>query len=45
LGGRLSTVVLGGRTYEVGGSVIHPQNLIMLDLLKKMGEKKRLILK
>ena len=37
VGGRLSTVEIGGRTFEVGGSVIHPDNKLMTELTKKMG--------
>jgi len=33
IGGRLATVKIAGREYEVGGSVIHPKNKFMEDFL------------
>ncbi|XP_023708450.1 prenylcysteine oxidase 1 isoform X2 [Cryptotermes secundus] len=41
IGGRLSVVEVDGRDYEMGGSVIHPQNKYMVDFLKLLGLKKR----
>jgi hypothetical protein len=37
IGGRLSVINVGGRDYEVGGSIIHPQNKYMMDFLKLLG--------
>ncbi len=39
VGGRAATVKMAGHEYEVGGSVIHPQNKIMLDLVQELGEE------
>lgn len=37
IGGRLATFDLGGRTYESGGTVIHPANKLVRDLVKELG--------
>ena len=37
VGGRLSTVSIGGREYEAGGSVIHPGNQYMVNMTKLLG--------
>ncbi|XP_076045567.1 prenylcysteine oxidase 1-like [Oratosquilla oratoria] len=37
IGGRLATTVIGGREYEIGGSIIHPKNNYMVDFAKKFG--------
>jgi protoporphyrinogen oxidase len=37
IGGRLSVINVGGRDYEVGGSIIHPKNKYMVDFLKLLG--------
>lgn len=45
IGGRLSVIEVDGRDYEVGGSVIHPQNKYMVDFLKLLGNLRLLTLK
>lgn len=40
IGGRLATVKIAGREYEVGGSVIHPANKFMEDFLAICDMKK-----
>lgn len=37
IGGRLKTVNLAGETYECGGTIIHPSNRLMDELVSKMG--------
>ena len=39
VGGRLATVEMAGKEYEVGGSIIHSANLLMTELLEETGEK------
>ncbi|XP_046394831.1 prenylcysteine oxidase-like [Ischnura elegans] len=41
IGGRLATVDIGDRSYEAGGSVIHPDNKYMAHFCKKFGLPKR----
>ena len=41
IGGRLKTVNLAGKTYECGGTIIHPANKLMVDLTKEMGLEHR----
>ncbi|GAB6028447.1 Prenylcysteine oxidase-like [Chamberlinius hualienensis] len=41
IGGRLATTVLNNNGYEIGGSVIHPQNKYMSDFLQLTGLKKK----
>jgi prenylcysteine oxidase/farnesylcysteine lyase len=41
IGGRLKTVTLAGKEYECGGTVIHPANQLIRDLVKEMGLKER----
>ena len=36
IGGRLATVKIAGNTYEVGGSVIHPDNKLMTGLVETL---------
>ena len=36
IGGRLKTVELAGKTYECGGTIIHPANKLMVDLTKEL---------
>ena len=38
IGGRLATVKIAGKTYEVGGSVIHPDNKLMTGLVETLGK-------
>ena len=38
IGGRLATSVLRGREYEVGGSIIHPDNEYMVNFTSILGE-------
>ena len=40
VGGRLETVLVNGREYEIGGSVIHPLNKDMVDFLPICGLQK-----
>jgi len=40
VGGRLETVLVNGREYEIGGSVIHPLNKYMVDFLPICGLQK-----
>ena len=37
VGGRLKTIDIAGRNYECGGSIIHPKNLLMKNLVEEMG--------
>ena len=37
IGGRLATIKMAGKEYEVGGSIIHSANTLMTDLLKETG--------
>lgn len=37
----MASVSLGGREYEAGGSIIHPRNRHVLDLVKELGLKHR----
>nr|ACO14765.1 Prenylcysteine oxidase precursor [Caligus clemensi] len=39
IGGRMATVEMAGREYEVGGSVIHSRNLLMKQFLEIVGLK------
>ncbi|XP_060072471.1 prenylcysteine oxidase-like [Ylistrum balloti] len=41
IGGRLATVNINGREYEAGGSIIHPENLYMVNFTKILGLEKR----
>ena len=41
VGGRLKTVDLAGKTYECGGTVIHPKNEIMSQLVAEVGLERR----
>jgi len=42
IGGRLKTTSIAGREYEVGGSIIHPRNKLMVDFTEKVcGRKKK----
>ena len=41
IGGRLKTVEIAGKNYECGGSIIHPKNQIMKNLVKEMGLQSR----
>ena len=41
LGGRLATVEIDGKSYEAGGSVIHPSNQHMDAFVKELGMKLR----
>jgi len=36
IGGRLRTVDIAGMNYECGGSIIHPKNRLMVELVKEM---------
>ena len=36
IGGRLRTVDMAGMNYECGGSIIHPKNQLMVDLVQEM---------
>lgn len=36
IGGRLKTVSIAGKTYECGGTIIHPANKLMVDLTKEL---------
>ena len=40
IGGRLETVLVNGRDYEIGGSVIHPLNMYMAGFLPICGLNK-----
>ena len=40
VGGRLETVLVNGRDYEIGGSVIHPLNMYMAGFLPICGLNK-----
>ncbi len=37
LGGRLANVEIGGKHYEAGGSILHPENRYMLNFTKLLG--------
>ena len=37
IGGRLETIKMAGKEYEVGGSIIHSANKLMTDLLEETG--------
>ena len=39
IGGRLADVELSGRSYEAGGSIIHPENFYMVNFTKHLGKK------
>ncbi|XP_021371606.1 prenylcysteine oxidase 1-like [Mizuhopecten yessoensis] len=41
IGGRLATVNINSREYESGGSIIHPENLYMVNFTKILGLEKR----
>ncbi|XP_064118017.1 prenylcysteine oxidase 1-like [Macrobrachium nipponense] len=41
IGGRLATIPIGERKYEVGGSIIHPKNEYMVKFASKFGLAKR----
>jgi len=41
IGGRLATVKVNGRDYEIGGSIIHSANKYMVDYLEKCGLEKK----
>lgn len=41
IGGRLATVDVAGRSYETGGSIIHPRNKYMVSFVKTFGLKPR----
>ncbi|XP_033751430.1 prenylcysteine oxidase-like [Pecten maximus] len=41
IGGRLATVNINSRDYESGGSIIHPENLYMVNFTKILGLEKR----
>ncbi|XP_064601062.1 prenylcysteine oxidase 1-like [Liolophura sinensis] len=41
IGGRVSTVVVNGREYESGASIIHPRNQYMVNFTKLFGLRKR----
>lgn len=41
IGGRLATVTINGREYESGGSVVHPNNLYMVNFTNILGLEKR----
>ena len=41
IGGRLKTVKIANRDYECGGSIIHPKNQLMKDLVAEMNLKPR----
>ena len=38
VGGRLETTIMAGKEYEVGGSIIHSDNKLMVELVKETGE-------
>ncbi|CAL4249217.1 unnamed protein product, partial [Meganyctiphanes norvegica] len=40
IGGRLATVPIGEKYYEVGGAIIHPKNMYMVNFVKQLGLKK-----
>jgi len=42
IGGRLATVKVNGRDYEIGGSIIHSTNKYMVDYLEKCDLKKKI---
>jgi predicted NAD/FAD-dependent oxidoreductase len=37
VGGRLATMRIDNREYEIGGSIIHPDNYYMVEWLKEFG--------
>lgn len=37
VGGRLSTLLVGGEEYETGGSILHPRNHYVKQFVKKFG--------
>ncbi len=37
VGGRVATVDMAGYTYEVGGSIIHPRNFLMKNIVSSLG--------
>ena len=41
VGGRLKTIEIAGKTYECGGTVIHPANQIMSQLVGEVGLQRR----
>lgn len=41
VGGRLATVNIDGLEYEIGGSVIHPKNHYVVELMKDLGLEQR----
>ena len=41
IGGRLDTVEIAGKTFESGGSIIHPDNKHMVDFVKHLGKLNR----
>ncbi len=41
VGGRLATIKMAGHEYEVGGSIIHPKNKLIKDLVEELGEERR----
>ena len=38
VGGRLATIKMAGKEYEVGGSIIHSANKLMTDFLEETGQ-------
>lgn len=37
VGGRLATMQIDGKDYEIGGSIIHPDNYYMIEWLREFG--------